>query len=378
MIFGKILRIASFSALCVAGGVFVNSCETDVDIRAPYEDVTLVYGLLNQQDSIHYIKINRAFLGEGDALVYAKERDSSEYDPGRIDARIEQMSDDGNSVIRSYQLQADENVEKEAGVFYSPLQTVYFFTTNANDPERPPLDADREYRLNISIDEGAKRVIAKTPLIQDNDGSYNFQGIIRQLPKVGLATGTQFSTSLPVEWITTAGGKRYQLTVIWKYTDKYVVGTDTTEQEYTVRWPFPTLNSRTAEGQEGMEYTLNGEDFYRFLNSQVPDFDDTPNLFKRTPGLTIDFELAIGGEQLDIYMDVSEPATGVAQEKPQYTNVENGIGIFSCRYTLVLKDKELSKDSIEELIYGEVGQYTNEKGFCDPTFGGPLNDRPCF
>jgi hypothetical protein len=29
---------------------------------------------------------------------------------------------------------------------------------------------------------------------------------------------------------------------------------------------------------------------------------------------------------------VNEPSSGIVQEKPDYTNVENGIGLFSCRY----------------------------------------------
>ncbi len=373
MIFGKQLRYLSFSAACILSGMLVNSCETEVDIQAPYEDVTLVYGLLNQQDSIHYIKINKAFLGEGDAFVYAQERDSSEYNPANVDARVEQLDDNGN-VARTYPLIPDENVAKEDGVFYSPLQTVYYFVTDPNER----LSSSAEYRLAINVGGENKFVSALTPLIDDNDGNYQFDGLIVGLPRVGLATVSQFTNSLAVEWVSAPGGKRYQLSFLWGYTDIYVNGNDTTQQSYTVRWPFPTMKAPNADGGDGMEVVINGEDFYKFLATQVPDFDDTPNLYRRIPDIDIDLELAIGGEQLDIFMDVAEPATGVAQEKPQYTNIDNGIGIFSCRYTLKLTDKELSKDSIEELIRGFIGGYTSEKGFCDPVTSGPLNDRPCF
>ncbi|MBE0652408.1 MAG: hypothetical protein IH594_01340, partial [Bacteroidales bacterium] len=51
--------------------LFLEQCSTDFDLNAPYKDIMVVYGLLNQNDSTHYLKINRAFLGEDDALIMA-------------------------------------------------------------------------------------------------------------------------------------------------------------------------------------------------------------------------------------------------------------------------------------------------------------------
>ena len=57
--------------------LYVVSCEEDFDINAPYQDITVVYGLIDQgQDSI-FLKINKAFLGDGDVMEMAKIEDSS-------------------------------------------------------------------------------------------------------------------------------------------------------------------------------------------------------------------------------------------------------------------------------------------------------------
>ena len=65
--------------LILALSFVFSSCETDFDTIAEWKDITVVYGLLDQKNSVQYIKINKAFLGDGNALVYAQEPDSSNY-----------------------------------------------------------------------------------------------------------------------------------------------------------------------------------------------------------------------------------------------------------------------------------------------------------
>ena len=60
---------------------FITACETDFDVNAPYQDITIVYGILDIDDSISYVKINKAFLGEGDAIVGRFFRDLGRDDP---------------------------------------------------------------------------------------------------------------------------------------------------------------------------------------------------------------------------------------------------------------------------------------------------------
>jgi hypothetical protein len=38
------------------------SCETDFELNAEWKDITIVYGILNQNDTAHYIRIQKAFL----------------------------------------------------------------------------------------------------------------------------------------------------------------------------------------------------------------------------------------------------------------------------------------------------------------------------
>ena len=41
-----------------------SSCESDLDINSKWEEVTVVFGLLDQSQEKQYIRINKAFLGK--------------------------------------------------------------------------------------------------------------------------------------------------------------------------------------------------------------------------------------------------------------------------------------------------------------------------
>ena len=68
----KIFIIASFI-------VFFFSCKNELNINAPYKEVPSVYAVLNPQDPIQMIRINKVFLGEGNANEMAQISDSINY-----------------------------------------------------------------------------------------------------------------------------------------------------------------------------------------------------------------------------------------------------------------------------------------------------------
>ena len=98
------------------------SCSTDFDTTADYKEIMVVYGLLNQYDSVQLIKVNKAFLGEGNALIMAQQRDSVNYGD-ILDVRLEKI-DNGN-VTATYSLQRDTTVPRAPGIFHNPYQVFY-------------------------------------------------------------------------------------------------------------------------------------------------------------------------------------------------------------------------------------------------------------
>ena len=60
------------------------SCETEVDVNASWEDVTVVFGLLDQSQNEQYIRVNKAFLGSESAMNMASVADSINYMPSNF------------------------------------------------------------------------------------------------------------------------------------------------------------------------------------------------------------------------------------------------------------------------------------------------------
>ncbi|HML85282.1 MAG TPA: hypothetical protein PKE52_08995, partial [Bacteroidales bacterium] len=89
--------------LLLSGLAFLlSSCKTDFDLNAEWKDITIVYGVLDPGKSVQQVRINKAFLGEGNALEYAKIADSIHYDTAVIKAVIEEYVN--NALTRTIKL----------------------------------------------------------------------------------------------------------------------------------------------------------------------------------------------------------------------------------------------------------------------------------
>jgi hypothetical protein len=77
--------------------VILTSCETDFDVNAEWEEVTVVYGLLDAGDEMEtqQIKISKAFLGKMDALQMAQYADSINFKQGELAVKVIRVKDNG-------------------------------------------------------------------------------------------------------------------------------------------------------------------------------------------------------------------------------------------------------------------------------------------
>jgi len=347
------LIVYSLLLLCL-----VSACETDFEVNAPWRDITVVYGLLNQNDSVHYVKINRAFLGKENAQVMAAERDSSEYVPSDITVTIEEKV---STNPLTYSLTPVQDSNKQSGVFYAPNHTLYSFVETNLDPSS-------EYKLVIKKNKTGEAVSASTPLIQNfkfaNTGFWN-----ASKPKVNFFHNGQYQTFTQGKWKSAINGRRYQMTITFHYYEK-PAGQPGPISHRTLDWVFPTQKAPDLNGGDEIGADINGEDFYKYVANKLKPISTSNNIDRCISGL--DFMVTVGGEDLNTYLDVNEPSTGIVQERPEFTNVFDGngkeqAGIFSSRFSIIEEGAVLSEsgqvtNSITEL---KSGQYTTGYGFTD-------------
>ena len=72
---------------------------------------------------------------------------------------------------------------------------------------------------------------------------------------------------------------------------------------------------------------IEGNSFFNFLALNLDKNQFVVRYFNE-----IDMIMTVGSEDLETYINVNKPITGIVQERPQFTNINNGIGLFSSRF----------------------------------------------
>jgi len=316
------------------------SCKNDIDINAKWKEITVVYGLLNQNDTAQYIKINKAYLGNGNAYQMAKIYDSTNYHSNQLSVLLERWRN--GSLIENNVLQKDNSIAKPAGLFANDSNILY--------KTKVPLFDDSQYLLVVKNNATGNTVRSSTTLVSDFD-------IInpRASNKINFALAPQ--QVFKIQWNSSPNGRIYECTVRFHYTEQDIATSKVTS--YSVDWVLPNQETLGLGGGEAMEVDVLGANFYRLLATRIA----VNSSVKRSAG-NLDFIFTAGGDDLNTYIAVNQPSYGIIQEKPQFTNIQNGLGIFSARLNKTLLNLSLTSNSLDSL-YG--GAFTYNLGFCDPS-----------
>ena len=306
-----------FVLLAVLGiSITFQSCKEDIDLVGGFEETAVVYGLLDQADSIHMIKITRAFIGPGDATTIAGIPDSNYF--ASVTGTVKEYV--GGTLARTFVLK-DTIVDNkdENGIFYAPQQKLYYFATSTSSP----LIGTAEYQLDLVINGGEFEVSGRTALV--NSMSTSFGSPIKKFRFVDV-NNEYASTSIPVS-VGTA--KQVNVTLNVEYTEW--VGATSTVRSFN--W-----NVGELEVDGGTQsFSASGQPFYALMAESC---SNDQNVDKRTLN-SITTYITGGAEEFVNYIQVNEPASSLAQSKPTYTNLTatNGhpvVGLFSSRNTITV------------------------------------------
>lgn len=314
-------------------------CGNEVDLIAPHEDIPSLFCVLNQNDSSHYVRLERSFAGPKNAYEMALEHDSIYYPSAEV--WLEAWKN--NSLLTSYIFEETDSVPKDSGIFHFNSPQMFVATGS--------LDPSAEYLLKARIPQSGKELESRTRLV---DGLRVIKPEYTR-PSINFSA---YNNYLEIEWISTTAARIYFLELRFNYLN--VTGRDTTLEQ--VKWPIAHYVSSSAVGGERMESAVFHQNFYKFVSTHIPK----PSSGQKRIALkkAIDILFTIGGEELYTYMQVYDPDHGSMSEKPVYSNITNGIGIFSSRYQKEVTGKALTYPSIDSLAYG---QFTKELGFVDST-----------
>ena len=295
-----------------------------------------MYAMLDKDNTTQYVKINKAFLGPDNAFVYAQVPDSSEYTNDQLQAEIQEVKN--GTVVNTYTLH-DTLLSHDEGVFPNPHKLYYFNAV---------LDSSATYRLQATAK--GNQVSAATPVV----AKITPTGAILSQPLRLMAVGGGYGAQT-IKWSSSVNGKRYDVSYRFRWDD--VVGNDTTPRSFTQR--ITTVVSNGTGGGETMDAVLNGESFFQTIGLRAASGANVSRRIYRG----VDILWAVAGPDLHLYLQLNSPISGLVEERPTYTNVDNGYGLFSTRRFLVLPVNGLHSSTAPELVQG---QYTADLNFCIP------------
>lgn len=293
-----------------------NSCETDFDITADYKEIAIVYGLLSQNDSVHYLRINKAFLGDGNALTYAGIHDSSSYGN---DINVVLIETNISGIQKTIQFDTSTIHNKEEGVFYAPDQLMY----KANYV----LDTKSNYELKVTHKKTGFEVTSITNLVQDFSITKP-TAAANVIPKLDFKRDTV--SVQKIEWNTAVNGRLYQPTLRFYF--KETSFTSDTITRY-IDWVFPSSKASDLLGGKKLSVEFKSEAFYLLCEDKIPYADAAKEEDVNTRLVDhFDILFTVVGDEFSTYLDVNGPTTGLLLEKPSYSNINNGLGLFSSIY----------------------------------------------
>lgn len=298
------------------------SCSTDFDMYADYEDMTVVYGMVDISDDTTWIKITKAYTGPGNALVLAQNPDSSNY-PYKLDATI--VGKKNGVTLDPLVLDTitihNKDLADSIHPFYSPDQLMYYTTGD--------FDEEAEYTLNINKHDGL--ITASTGLVG------NF-GIIKPNSRFSF-NKTSDGT---IEWNAADNGIKNEVTLSFNYLELAPGESDTLHKSFS--WYVGTVKAKTDEGTEILDVQYSGEYFFNLLENEL---EPIPNVERWADSVYI--TIAAGSQVLTTYLDINSGSSSLLEEVPVYSNIEGGTGIFASRNT-VLKAVLLSTATERQII----------------------------
>jgi hypothetical protein len=310
-----------------------SSCSNDLDVNGNPKEIMLIYGLLNANDSQHFIRLSKAFLsGDESAFTVAKVNDSIYYDS--VEVTIEEF--EGSFMRNSFKLQK-KFVAKDSGIFATEGSHVYFFNALLN--------LNCRYKLIVFNKHTGKTAMAETRLV----------GFPKPIVPNPATTDFILDTARPVrmQYVTPQYAKMNDI-IIRFYWDEYdsATGQLIAESKY-IDWPL--VQNYVVQPEVELRLFLKINPLYYFLADNLPVL---PNKY-RIP-TKLDFIFWTADKEYKYYQDIMRPTTMVMQKKPEYTNISEGnFGLFASRNQHIVKGITIGKSTKKLLQENQITRKLN-------------------
>ena len=366
-----------------------SSCETDIDLTGQYQVKALIYGLIDPNDNGvgHLFRIQKAFLGEESAFVMALEADSSYFKYEDLFVEVIEYDEDGDETNR-WTLDTVVIGNKETGDpddgeinFFGPNQRLYKLDAN--------VDTEKEYEITLkkrpngiaiggmttaNMDTIMPAADAVTVIVDPTSFRWNTPSTPSHEngnpQKMDLFNTLGQFKDYTIRFDVADRARQYEVWLRFHYRE--VIGGGN-EIEKFIEWRVSQFELES--GASNWQVQLPSEGIYSRIGSELVVDPSIIRYIGLKAGSVnnevptgnfshdFDFFVRLGGDDLYEYININNPSnSGALQDKPVYTNVNNGLGVFSSRSEVDFRGLYLSSSAEQQLI---DGVYTQGLNFTD-------------
>ena len=296
----RILISAFFAAISL-----FYSCKNDLEINAGWKETIVVYGMLNVNDTVQYIRVAKAFLNQNSGALQVAKISDSLY----LDSAIVSIRSTDNSF--SEKLTRVWNIAKDSGLFANDINPLYKLNTGGIKA----LDPAKRYILEVISPRSGNTVKAETNLV----GFANIISPFRDSTSNFAVTPEFLTISLKAGQNSFAYDIKLDVTY-----DEFPVNDTFKKTTKVATWN--VLTNASSQGSSNMLYKIPRLAFLQFLRNTI---NADPGLYHRFrhAGMRV-----YGGNQLlSDYISVNEPSIGIVQKQAEFSNIQGGIGLFASR-----------------------------------------------
>ena len=338
------------------------ACKNDLKLNAPYREIPSIYAVLCPQDNLHMIRVNKVFLGEGDANVMAKVADSVNYPAGELSITLDRYVNGKQDFacptqnIKTITFH-DSIIQTGSGAF-SSTQRVYVANADLHQ-SLPYINPDKnsnpfgvntnpnwkvygDYVLTVKNNHTGNVFKAKATILDSIKPNQLFSPFIGYYypPAAGAAANADnfisYQEAEKIYYITYPinEGKLFQGLLRFHFYDD--LGASGRWPFQYVDFPFTNQNPDQEKSILGpytvLRLNFKGKDIMSQLGLALGRMNLNPNILARKVYKMELFVFATTQEYAD-YLEFAKPSFGISQNKPLYSNFENqsALGIFTFR-----------------------------------------------
>jgi len=288
------------------------ACENEVEVNAEFEEKTFVLGLLNAQSDTQFVKITKTFLDNTTGAVQlAQDPNNLYYDS--LDVTLSKLN--GNNNV-SEQFKLSKIIRrKDQGLFTTERNEAYYTDEEIEEGANyvltiDKLDGARPTTGDVVVTEGVR--IVKPASI--NDLTFiDFRGNV---------------IDYTFDFETADGIGEFSAVMTFRYTE--INNVDSTIKTINIplsSFLIPSLNKSKPK------FPFDSQRFFDALEANVPANVNSPRRIINDNCMIVTVEAA--DAEYTLYRDVNGPIDGLAQTRPEFTNITRGLGLFASRSTSI-------------------------------------------